>query len=103
MKEQEYNERLKKIESDYEQAKRLLYIEYGKSQAKFDVGDIISDETVTIKVDKITVYKSFGFPEPVYNGVELKKDLTPKKNRNKSAIYGSHKITLIEKFNQPNQ
>lgn len=97
MEETEYNERLKKIEADYEQTKKNLYIEYGKSQAKYGVGDIIGDSTKIIKVDRITVHKSFGLPEPVYNGIELRKDLLPKKNGDRGAIYGNRQITLYER------
>lgn len=103
MKEQEYNEQLKKIESDYEQAKKQLHFKFGMSQVKFGIGDVIQHPGSIIKVDKISVYKGFGLPVPVYYGAELKKDLTPKKNGNRSAIYGNQQITLIEKFNQPNQ
>lgn len=97
MELKEYNERLNKIETDFKSAKNNLHIEYGLSQAIYKIGDIIKDSRFTFKVDRITVYVSFGIPEPVYHGVELKKDLTPKKNGTRAAIYGNHGIEIVKK------
>ncbi len=96
MDEQTYNEKLKKIDLAYHQAKVGLYIEFAKSHEKYKIGDIISDSTSIILIDNITSNKSFGLPEPVYHGPELKKDLTPKKNSNRHSIYGSNKTNLIK-------
>jgi hypothetical protein len=76
MTEPEYREKLKKIESDYEQAKKDLYIEYGLTNAKYKKGDIIKGYSSIILVDKITVYKNFDLPAPAYHGIELKTDQT---------------------------
>jgi len=96
MEETEYNERMKKIETDYEQAKKNLYIEYGLSQSKYKKGDIIKDHRWAMLIDRITVSKTFGLPQPVYTGAELKKDLTPKANGNRVSIYGNEGIELIK-------
>lgn len=96
MEETEYNERLKKIEADYEQAKKKLFVEYGLSQAKYKKGDIIKDHRWTMLIDHISVSKTFGLPEPVYTGPELKKDFTPKANGSRVSIFGNKGIELIK-------
>ena len=99
MEEAEYNERLKKVEGDYDLAKRMLYRECGLSRAIYKNGDIIKDSNTTILIDKITVSISFGVPEPVYHGIELRKDLMPKKNGDRGSIYGNHLTELIKSSN----
>ncbi|MES2592377.1 MAG: hypothetical protein V4608_10860 [Bacteroidota bacterium] len=90
MTELEYNEKLKIIETNYELAKKAVYLAYGMGQAKFKVGDIIKDHRWILLIDKITVSKSFGLPDPVYSGAELKKDLTLRKDGNRVSIYGNN-------------
>lgn len=89
MERETYLQRLKQIEDDAQKAKQALYIEYGLSQAIFKMGDVIRDNRWAFQIDKITVSKMFGDPEPVYSGFELKKDLTPKKNMKRVSIYGN--------------
>lgn len=89
MTEEIYKKKLKDIQEEANKATRRLWEEYAMSNAKFKVGDIIKDHRWTLKVDRITTYVSFGLPEPVYHGAELKKDLTPKKNNNRGAIHGN--------------
>lgn len=87
----EYKERLKKIEEDFEKAKRQLHHDYAMSQVIFKKGDIIKDESWTLRIDKITSYIGFhSLPQPVYSGYELKKDLTPRKDGNRVSIYGNN-------------
>lgn len=95
MTEEQYHQRLKEIESDANFRKTELYREYGISQVRFKTGDIIRSEIATILIDKISVSKGFGLPEPVYIGFQLKKDLTPRKDRNRVSIYGNNNIELI--------
>ncbi len=96
MEKVDYENRLKQIESVYKASKDALYIEFGLSQAKYKVGDTIKCDDRTILIDKITAYKSFNLPEPVYHGIMLKKDLTPKKNGERDSIYGNHSTELIK-------
>lgn len=96
MTKQEYDSKLKEIENAYEKQLENLYIQYGLSQAKFKVGDIIKDHRWTLLIDKITVSKSFSEPKPVYRGLELKKDLTPKKIPNRVSIYGNNEVELVK-------
>jgi hypothetical protein len=89
MEKETYLEKLKEIEKHFEVSKSNLYREYALTNAKFKIGDTIKDERWAFTIDKITVYKMFDMPEPVYHGFELKKDLTPKKNGNRVTIYGN--------------
>lgn len=95
MEKEVYEQKLNEIENECSQKKTKLMVDYGLSQKKFDVGDIITNNIYTIKVDKITVYKSFGLPMPVYHGVELTKELVPKKNKNRGAIYSNDNVTKL--------
>ena len=97
MEESEYNEKLKQIETDFELSKTNLYREYGLSQAKYKVGDIIKDHRWALSIDRITVNVMFGTVEPVYHGFELKKDLTKRKDCNRVTIYGNNGVELISK------
>ncbi len=94
MTEQEYKFKLNKIQIDADLETRNLHIEYANSIALFKIGDIIKDERWAFKIDKITYYIIGGMSMPVYHGFELKKDLTPRKDKNRVAIYGN-KATLI--------
>lgn len=77
----------------------MLYREFGLSQAKYKVGDTIKDSVRIILIDKITVSVSFNLPEPVYNGVELVKNLTPNKKGKRGAIYGNDGTELVKSIN----
>lgn len=82
MDKKEYNERLARIEKEYEKAKEALAIECAKSNNPYQVGDILSNGGSTIiRVDKISYHYGYGgeLPYCVYSGMALKKDLTPRK------------------------
>jgi hypothetical protein len=96
MDELEYDTRLQNIDFEANKAKNELYIEYAKGQEKWIIGDIIDGGTYVILIDKITAYKSFGRPVPVYHGPSLKKDLTPRKNGERGAIYGNEHVKFIK-------
>ena len=89
MLETKYKEKELEIEAAYTEAKKQLYIKFALSNALFKKGDIIKNHRVTMLIDRITVSKSLGLPEPVYTGFELKKDLTPRKDQNRVSIYGN--------------
>jgi hypothetical protein len=85
-----YKQRLENLEKNFEKDKRQLYHDYAMSQVIFKNGDIIKDERWILRIDKITSYVGFhSLPQPVYSGYELKKDLTPRKDRNRVSIHGN--------------
>jgi hypothetical protein len=74
-----------------------LYKEYALANNNIEIGDIVQDQICTISVDRITVAKTFSeFSECAYHGFELKKDLTPKKNRTISTVYQSNIKNIIK-------
>ena len=85
----EYNLTLAAIERTYQMQKKQLYYQYGMSTAKFKIGDLIKEPRWALVVDTITVGKSFGLPEPIYHGFELTKNLQPRKDKGRVAIYGN--------------
>ena len=97
MTEQDYKYELQVVETEYLKAKRNLHVKYAESQRMFKIGDIIRSNTdVTIKVEKFGTCLGIGNPQPTYIGVELKKDLTPKKSGIQNTIYGNHGVELIK-------
>jgi len=97
MEESEYNTKLEELETNHRLAKQKLYIQFGLSKKIYTEGDIIKGTTDTILIDRITVNKGFSLPEPVYHGLILKKDLTPRKDRERGSIYGNARTELIKK------
>lgn len=97
----DYHFKMAILEKKHLGLKNALVQKYGLSKAKYKVGDTIRDGATTILVERITVSVMFGgtsSPEPVYRGIELKKDLTPKKSGDVGVIYGSHQsIVLVKK------
>ena len=67
MLQPEYNEKLKQIELNYKKAKNDLYIEYGKTQRLYKLGDIICTEYI----DKRYVPIGY-FPAPIGTSVSYK-------------------------------
>ncbi len=90
MTDLEYDDKMLQIENAFEIAKKSLYKEYALSNAKFKIGDMIKDYRSALVIDRITASgPMFGKPEAVYHGFELKKDLTPRKDKSRVAIFGN--------------
>lgn len=81
MKKEELEIELKKLELDYENRKRQLLKEFCDKNNPYKIGDIFTDHIGSIKIERIKYSLSLyrGNPCCVYCGIELKKDLTPKK------------------------
>lgn len=92
MEQQEYKERLVKIQQEAERQKRNLAVEYALSNSPYDIGDVVKDHLGYLKIEKVDVTVTFGsqIPECVYYGVELKKDLTPMKSQTGRGVYQSN-------------
>lgn len=89
---EDYDLRLKEINERFEKEKQELAKEYAFSNSSYKLGDIITDNVGSIKIERIQ-FSTGGFyrqhPECVFTGVELKKDLTPTKKGEKRKIYQS--------------
>ena len=97
MKIEEYESRLKVITENFENQKKHLAQEYAFSNSPYKEGDIITDSVGSIKIEFIqyTVGGNFysKYPQCVFTGIELKKDLTPTKKGEKRKINQSSIIT----------
>lgn len=89
MTQQQYEDKLNELTNCFEIDKKRLYKEYALSNNTVKEGDIIEDFTgMRIKVDRISVYVSFGLPQCVYAGFLLtKKGEISKLKDNRSSIY----------------
>lgn len=93
MDKTELDAQLKALIDEYEKKKQLACIEYCKANNKVSIGDKITNlHGESILVDKITFTMGWcgDSPECVYHGVELKKDLTERKDKRRSIIYQSN-------------
>lgn len=97
MEEKEYHAKIKQLEVDFEVAKKQLHIEFAQSNRKFEIGDILKEHDKVILVDKLSTYASWGLPEVVYHGYELKKDLSLRKDKSRGSIYGDKVAELVQK------
>ena len=89
MTKKEYEEKLQKIDDNYNREKELLYSDYALSNNPVKLGDIIADSHTTIKVEgiKVIILNCIDFPICVYFGTEIKQDGTPKKSLVPEKIY----------------
>lgn len=89
MTQEEYNVAKKRIQKDAEEKLNSLMIDYCKDNNPYKVGDIVEDHFHIIKITRIGgIYMdSRGYPAYKFIGIELKKDLTPKKIQDTPFMY----------------
>lgn len=87
----EYKNRLKESEDKHRAEIRALRSEFALKNAIHAVGDITTDHIGSIKVTGIGC-ANYGDPQTIYYGIELKKDLTPRKDGAKRWVYQSNII-----------
>ena len=93
MSTQEYDRQIGLLEEEFERRKKELMKEFSFSNNPHKIGDIITDNIGSIKIEKIKWGKLiYKYPCCVYYGVELKKDLTPTKKQNNTQIWQSNLI-----------
>lgn len=98
MERKEYDDKMNQIKQKFDIKKKALQFQYGMSQAKYKIGDIIVNHNTetTIEVEKIKVGVNIdSIPYPYYVGHELKKDLTRKKNDSIGTIYGHDNVEKL--------
>lgn len=88
MTQEELKERLAMIDRQSALQKKAAYFEYVKDNAKYKIGDVVSDETDTIRIERID-FNIFGVGTVsiYYWGVILTKKGEPRKDGQKRAIY----------------
>ncbi len=88
MTKETLEEKLTALEKKYEAEKRAIQKEYAFSNNTLKVGDNVTDHNGTIKIEKIGLYLHYSSsPSCYYEGIELKKDGTPKKGEPKRNVF----------------
>jgi hypothetical protein len=95
MTKEEYKSKVIEINNDCELKLKSLAKEYALSNNPYKIGDVVADNSKTIKIEKIqfTLGGLQSTPECVYTGIELTKKGEPYKNGNKRSVYQSNIIT----------
>lgn len=83
---EELKEKEKHLLVEHEERIREVRRDYLKSNTLYKVGDVIEDHYHIIQVEEITGVTGTT-PYIAYKGVELKKDLTPKKRQDNCIMY----------------
>jgi hypothetical protein len=80
-----YQGELKALEKEFELRKQNLIKLYAQENNPYKVGDTIRDHIGSIVIEKVSYTTQYGsgFPTCSYYGLELKKDLTPRKDGSK--------------------
>lgn len=88
MTKQELDARIDAIERKAYNEKQSAYRQYVAENAKYKIGDIVTDGTDTIRVEQVSfsVYREISI---FYFGVALTKKGVPRKNREWRAVYES--------------
>lgn len=89
MNEQEYLDKVADVNKRAEFEKRELKIKFAFSHQEYNVGDIINNGSLSIIIDRVQAGINFAsdLPECVYGGFVLKKDLKPRKDKERGTIY----------------
>lgn len=89
MTQDEYNERIKRLEAKLEDEKNTLLKEFVDSNNPYKKGDIVTDHIGSIRIEKIKYATGgmLGIPCAVYFGIELTKKGVPKKIATKRDVY----------------
>jgi hypothetical protein len=97
MNKQEYDNKLREIRKKATDEERILAKEYAFSNNPYSINDIIEDHYHIIKITQIGYgFGSILLPACYYAGIELKKDLTPKKNQKNTSMYQGNVKRSIE-------
>lgn len=90
----ELEKQFDQLDFDLNKAKRELIKKYCDANNPYKIGDKFTDHIGTILIESISYYWSTE-PCCVYFGLELKKDGTPKNNRNKRKAWQSNALTTL--------
>lgn len=98
MTEQEYREALSEINVRAENERRILARAFAFEHSPVLVGDYISDQCDTIRVERWEIVKRThefnSLPCLVYIGMTCKKNGTPRKNPKKYSVYQSNLLLI---------
>lgn len=89
MKKEEYQERLKDIETEYRHKKHDLAKKFAFSNTDVVEGDIVKDNSGAIIVDQIKFtigHTREKLPECIFYGYELTKKMKPRKDNSRGFV-----------------
>lgn len=94
MTKEEFTKKLEKLEKKHTHEQIELFIQYARSNQKYQNGNVITDHAKTIKIDDIKFQgpRFDCLPQAVYYGYVLKKDGTRRKDKKRDCIYQSNII-----------
>jgi hypothetical protein len=96
MERKELEEKENELKLEYESKLKELKKQFAFLNNPYKIGDIFTDHIGCIKIETIKasfgLHNSYSLPSCVYFGVELKKDMTPKKNNPKRQAWQSNDI-----------
>lgn len=89
MTKEDYKKRADELYREYRQKQRELDKEYALSNNEVKVGDIVSDNSQTIKVEGIIIDSSYYGCTPTihFEGIRLTKKLIPFKSGERGCVY----------------
>lgn len=98
MTNKDYLQKRKQIIEQRDSELQDLMNEYINAIAEFKVGDILKTEYCIIKVTKVDKerFSTESNPTPYYEGIKLKKDLTPFKDGSLDHVLSHHTVTKID-------
>ncbi len=85
----DYKKQQKELEENFITSKKNLAIQYTRANNPHKIGDIVCNNDICIKVEKIIPYLDYDKPECIYKGSLLKKDLKPTKITKIDSIFQS--------------
>lgn len=87
---EEYNQALKQLEYNHQVSKSKLMRMFVDANNPYKPGDKVTDHIGTIIIENMGYYWGFTKPCAYYEGIELKKDGTPKKRESRRTVYQSN-------------
>lgn len=94
MTKEEYDKRVATLKNEHDKAIRELSKEYVLSNNPHKPGDVVADHTGSIVIDRVFI--SYRPLCAVYQGRELKKDGTVKKNKKVRQVYQSNLYLAVK-------
>ena len=92
-----YEEELAELDKKYNTEKFLLVKKHAYLSRKYEIGDIITDGNIIIKIDRFTPICFCSNPTLILYGIKLKKDLTPLKNNSRDSMYQNYVTKKLNK------
>ena len=90
MNHEEYLQKIKKLEREFENRKLELIKEFVRANNPYKIGDKVTDRIGSIIIENIGIEWYGSKPCAIYTGLELKKDGTPTKRQTRRRVWQSN-------------